>query len=84
MKNIITRKLNRLKNYDYSFNGYYFITICTHDRQEIFGNIENNRMIINQSGEIVKQVWHQIPDHFQNIELDEFIVMPNHISSIIL
>ena len=50
MKQYKTRKLNRLKEYDYSLNGYYFITVCTHERQEIFGVIRNNKMDINQYG----------------------------------
>jgi len=78
------RKPNRLKNFDYSSSGYYFVTICTKDRQEYFENIINNKMILNKYGEIVKRCWLEIPKHFNNVELDEFIVMPNHIHGIIV
>jgi len=84
MKQFKSRKLNRLKDYDYSLNGYYYITICAYNRQEIFGTIENDDIKINEYGRIVKNTWHQIPQHFQNIELDKFIIMPNHIHGIII
>jgi len=78
------RKLNRLKNFDYSSSGYYFITICTKGREEYFGNIIGNKMILNKYGEIVKKCWFKIPEHFDNVELNEFIIMPNHIHGIII
>jgi putative transposase len=84
MKEFKSRKPNRLKKYDYAINGYYYVTICTCDRQEIFGKVENTEMIINQYGEIAKNTWLQVPKHFKNIELDEFIIMPNHIHGIII
>ena len=65
-------------------NGYYYITGCTHDRQEIFGVIGSDKIEINQYGEIIENVWLQIPKHFSTVELDEFIVMPNHIHGIII
>jgi len=77
------RKPNRLKNYDYSQNGYYFVTICTRNRQEWFGIIENGEMKLNENGKIAERIWREIPGHFVNIELDEFVVMPNHIHGII-
>jgi len=79
-----TRKLNRLKGCDYSLNGYYYITICSHDRSEIFGLIKNEDININQYGQIVKNAWLQIPQHFENIKLDQFIIMPNHVHGIII
>ena len=84
MKILKTRKQNRFKNYNYSTNGYYFVTICTYDRQELFGVIENDDTKINSCGHIVKNTWVQIPNHFNDIELDEFIIMPNHIHGIII
>jgi len=84
MKQYKSRKLNRLKNHDYGVNGYYYITICTRNRQEIFGVIENDDIKINQYGQIAKNTWQQIPQHFQNIELDKFVIMPNHIHGIII
>ncbi|MFH1395246.1 MAG: transposase [Candidatus Omnitrophota bacterium] len=84
MKEYKTRKLNRLKKYDYSLAGYYYVTLCTHGRREIFGGIENYEMKINQYGKIVERVWLQIPEHCSNVELGEFIVMPNHIHGIMI
>lgn len=52
MRQYKTRKLNRLKEYDYSLNGYYYVTVCAFDRQEIFGVIENDTMKINQYGKL--------------------------------
>lgn len=78
------RKPNRLKGFDYSSNGYYFVTICIKDRQEYFGGIVNNKMILNKCGEIINKCWFEIPNHFPLVELDEFQIMPNHIHGIII
>jgi putative transposase len=74
----------RLKNYDYSQEGYYFVTICTKDKQKYFGNIENEKMILNKIGEVAKKFWLEIPEHFLFVKLDEFVIMPNHIHGIIV
>ena len=73
----------RLKNWDYSSPGYYFVTICTKDREFYFGNIKNNKMILSDMGKIAQQYWLQIPAHFPHIMLDEFIIMPNHLHGIL-
>ncbi|MGH7801433.1 MAG: transposase [Thermodesulfobacteriota bacterium] len=78
------RKLNRLKDYDYSQNGYYFVTICTKNREAWFGKIESGKMILNQYGEIVERHWKEMPNYYKNVEIDEFIIMPNHIHGIII
>jgi REP element-mobilizing transposase RayT len=78
------RKPNRLKNFDYSENGWYFVTICTKDRKEYFGHIVDNRMVLNIYGIIVKNCWLDIQKHFPNVELHEFAIMPNHIHGIIV
>ncbi|MFA5346182.1 MAG: transposase [Candidatus Omnitrophota bacterium] len=78
------RKPNRLKNYDYSQNGYYFVTICIHSRREWFGKINNGVMELNETGHIVLACWNDLPNHYRNIELDEFIVMPNHAHGIVV
>ena len=78
------RKPNRLKKYDYSDTGWYFVTICTKDKHKYFGNVVDNKMVLNEFGKIVKQCWLEIPNHFNNIELDECIMMPNHIHGIIV
>ena len=84
MQNIFKpRKPNRLKEYDYSEPGYYYITICTFNRREMFGSVENNNMLLNQCGNIAQTSWLDLPNHHKNIHLDRFIVMPNHIHGII-
>jgi REP element-mobilizing transposase RayT len=82
-KNKYTTKSTRLENYDYSQNGLYFVTICTKDREELFGEIVNEKMILNDVGRIANQFWQKIPIHFPFVNLDEFIVMPNHVHGIL-
>ena len=78
------RKSNRLKNHDYSQDGYYyFLTVCTECRMGRFGEIVNGQMQLNDPGQMVLNVWCELPDHFPNIELDECIVMPNHFHGIL-
>lgn len=74
----------RLKNWDYASNGAYFITICTDNREHYFGEIENGKMKISPAGAIAHVLWHQIKNHTKNIELGEFIVMPNHVHGILI
>ncbi|MEK7598102.1 MAG: hypothetical protein AAB441_05685 [Patescibacteria group bacterium] len=75
---------SRLPNWDYSDNGYYFITICTKDKEEFFGNIINNKMCLSEIGEIANKCWLEIINHFPFVALDEFITMPNHIHGILI
>jgi len=77
------RKSIRLKGYDYSQAGLYFITICCQDRECRFGKIENDKMILNNLGKIADECWLEIPKHFPNVILHEYIVMPNHVHGII-
>lgn len=74
----------RLKNYNYSKTGYYFVTICANNRKYIFGDIEDDKMILNLYGKIIKNTWLEIPKHLRNVELDAYVVMPNHIHGIII
>jgi putative transposase len=78
------RKQLRLRKWDYSSTGYYFVTICTFQKIDYFGKIINGKMIFNQFCGIVNNYWEQIPNHNKNIELDEYITMPNHIHGIII
>ncbi|HLD34327.1 MAG TPA: transposase [Patescibacteria group bacterium] len=78
------RKRNRLQGYDYSRNGYYFITICTQDRIDWFGEIRNGEMKLNKNGEIIRQCWDDLPNHYHNVDLDVFVVMPNHVHGIVV
>ncbi len=78
------RRSIRLKEYDYSQAGGYFITICTHNWKNIFGKVVNGEMILNKYGKIVNEFWREIPIHFQNVEIDWFVVMPNHVRGIMI
>jgi putative transposase len=73
----------RLKEYDYSRAGLYFITICTQNRLFLFGKIENGEMLLNDAGKNTNECWLQIPEHFPQIKLHGHIIMPNHIHGII-
>jgi putative transposase len=77
------RRSIRLKNYDYSEEGIYFITLCTQDRLCLFGNIMDGKMNVNEAGLMVTKLWHDLPDRFNLILLDEYIVMPNHLHGLI-
>jgi putative transposase len=74
----------RLKGYDYSSPGEYFLTIDTKGMVEWFGKVEKGEMIRNEIGEKVYQLWLTIPQHHENVMLDEFVVMPNHIHGILV
>src|SRR3972149_11281080 len=74
----------RLKEWDYSTNGYYFVTICTKNQECVFGRIADGKMLLTRIGNIAKRLWLEIPEHFKNVELDEFIIMPNHIHGIVI
>jgi putative transposase len=78
------RESYRLKGYDYSQEGSYFVTLCTKDRKPLFGEINNGVMQLTRAGETAVACWKEIPQHFTNVELDEFIVMPDYIHGIIL
>lgn len=78
------RRSIRLPEYDYSQAGAYFITICTHNREPLFGQIIDGEMRLNAIGQIVMDIWFETPVHFHHIELGQFVVMPNHIHGIII
>lgn len=73
----------RLQEYDYSSQGAYFITICTKNHKYFFGNIVNGKIQLSKIGLFVKQYWLEIPNHFPNVTLDKFVIMPNHIHGIL-
>jgi REP element-mobilizing transposase RayT len=77
------RKHIRLRNYDYASDGWYFVTICTHERECYFGKIESKKMFPSDIGIQAELMWNEIPQHFPMAELGEFVVMPNHIHGII-
>jgi REP element-mobilizing transposase RayT len=79
-----TRVSIRLPGYDYSREGAYFITICTYNREWLFGEIDQGEMRLNINGNIVQKIWIETPTHFPHITMGEFVVMPNHMHGIIL
>lgn len=74
----------RLKKYDYSQSGWYFVTICTKERGEVFGRVKNEVFVPNDCGLIVKKCWEEIPKHFINVFLDEYVIMPEHFHGILI
>jgi putative transposase len=76
------RKLQRLKNYDYNKNGAYFITICTHNREHLFGRIDNGKLIMNNAGKMIYNKLSEISKFYSDIIVDKYIVMPNHLHAI--
>lgn len=82
--NLPNRRSIRLKGYDYSQPGCYFITICCQDRKHRFGEIQNGKMILNANGNIAAAEWEKLKERFPNIKHGAFVVMPNHIHFIII
>ena len=78
------RKSIRLKEYDYSQPGEYFVTICTQNHEYLFGSIVNGNMDLNEKGKVVDKCWKGIPEHFSNVALDEYIIMPDHFHGIVI
>ena len=78
------RRSIRLPESDYSEPGGYFVTICAAGRKNPFGKAESGRVWLNTLGEIVRECWLAIPEHFSNANLKEFIVMPNHMHGIVV
>ena len=77
------RRSLRLRHHDYRDSGAYFITICTHQRKCIFGSIPDTAFVPNSLGTIVANSWAELPDHYSNLALDSFVVMPNHIHGLL-
>jgi REP element-mobilizing transposase RayT len=74
----------RLRTFDYRSAGAYFITICTFQKEPILAEIKNGETRLTALGEVVQQCWDEIPQHFPNVELDVFVVMPNHLHAIFM
>lgn len=77
------RKLPRLSGYDYSQNGYYFVTLCTHQKRHLFGSIHEQTINLNSIGKIVESELVQIPHRHQGVRLEAYTIMPNHLHCII-
>jgi len=78
------RRSIRLRGYDYAQSAHYFVTICTHDRQNLLGEIFEGRLHPSQLGLIAQECYVQIPRHFPRVMLDTYVVMPNHIHGIVI
>ena len=78
------RRSIRLKEYDYSREGMYFVTVRTKGGECVFGDITSNKMKLSSIGEIVRSTWLEIPNHFTRVSLDLFQVMPNHLHGILI
>ena len=77
------RKTTRLPDYDYKPAGAYFFTVCVKDWKCGLGEVLDEDVILTKEGEIVQAVWNVLPEHYERIELDAFVVMPNHVHGIV-
>ena len=77
------RQSIRLKGYDYSRPGYYYVTICTQDRKKLFGKIDDAIMRLNDAGQMIDQEWNQIQKRYGCVILDKYVVMPDHFHGIV-
>ena len=81
---ILKRRSIRLKKHDYSEPGYYFVTACAQKKVYLFGEIVNGVMGLNEFGKIVHRTWCDLPNHYCNIGLDSYVIMPNHFHGIVM
>ncbi len=77
------RRTIRLCDYDYAAEGFYFITICVHDRRTLFGTITDDTMHLNDAGRMVEGEFHLLPNRYPHVICHEYVVMPNHFHAII-
>ena len=78
------RQSVRLRKYNYSQAGAYFVTICTQNKKCFFGGITNEKMILNDAGQMINMIWNELPINYPGINIDEFQIMPNHVHGIII
>jgi REP element-mobilizing transposase RayT len=78
------RRSIHLRGYDYTRQGAYFITICVHQRQKLFGDVVNGGVKLNPAGTMLENIWYKIPLYYAGIDVDESIVMPNHLHGIVI
>ena len=83
-KNKYRVESTRLKDWDYSQPGWYYVTICTKNKELLFGEIFNNKMRLNEYGEIVKQCWNDLINHYKNMKMDKFVIMPNQTHGVVV
>jgi REP element-mobilizing transposase RayT len=78
------RRSIRLRGYDYTQAAAYFVTVCVQDRECLFGQIVDEEMRLTEAGQMVQSVWDALPQNYPGVDVDEFVVMPNHIHGIIV
>ncbi len=78
------RRTTRLKGYDYSQPGYYYVTLCIHERKKLFGDVIDGEMRLSDCGQVAYSIWSALPQRFPGIEIDQFVIMPNHLQGIIV
>ena len=78
------RRSIRLRGYDYTRPGAYFVTLCVQHRDHLFGEVVNGKMRLNESGRIAAECWEWLGTQYPYVELDEWVVMPNHLHGIIV
>lgn len=78
------RKSIRLKNYDYTSAGYYFVTLCTERKVNLFGEVVDGIMLENNVGKMIDDCWTNIPSRFENVDVGQYQIMPNHIHGIVI
>ncbi|MAT99697.1 MAG: transposase [Anaerolineaceae bacterium] len=78
------RRSIRLKGYDYSSEGAYFVTICVKSGESILGKVVDGEMVLNDYGRIVAACWQDLVNHYEHVILDAFVIMPNHIHFIVI
>jgi REP element-mobilizing transposase RayT len=83
-KNKYRIESTRLKNWDYSAAGFYFVTICTRGRGCFFGDVVDGEAKLTEIGAKAKDFWEEIPSHFAHARLDKYVVMPNHMHGIVV
>ena len=77
------RRSIRLKNYEYAQAGAYFVTICTQNRECLFGEVKDGIMLLNDAGQMIERWWLELPSKFPALRLDCYVIMPNHLHGII-
>jgi putative transposase len=78
------RRSIRLPDYDYAQDGWYYVTICSQNHRCLFGEISQEKMILNSAGAMIEKWWRKLPEKYPGIQLDEYVVMPNHLHGIIV
>lgn len=78
------RRSIRLRGYDYRQPGAYFLTICTQDRDCVFGEVANREITLSDAGQMVETIWRELPQNYPGVQVDAFVVMPNHVHGIII